>query len=210
MFQPSYFKQKDSQHMLSFIKEHPMASIVTLSSTGLIGNHIPMLVIKRDDKYFLQGHVARVNSIHKDCEKTTMALAMFHGPNAYISPNWYPSKKKDPKTVPTWNYVTVHVSGGIQFYGDTKWLKKHLTLLSDTHEKKINQSWHISDAPDDYIEKMMKAIVGVEIEISEIKGNTKMSQNHPDENRTGVVKGLKAIDNTDVANWVENPNRYND
>lgn len=207
MFQPSYFKQKNSQDMQSFIKDHPMASIVTLSSTGLIGNHIPMMVIKRNDKYFLQGHVARVNSIHKDYDNTTMALAMFHGPNAYISPNWYPSKKKDPKTVPTWNYVAVHVSGEIQFYDDTKWLKQHLTLLSDTHEKKINESWHISDAPDDYIEKMMKAIIGVEIEISEMAGNTKMSQNHPDENRAGVVKGLKTIGNEDVANWVENPNR---
>jgi len=169
MFQPSYFKQKHTQHMLSFINDHPMASIVTLSSTGLIGNHIPMLTIKRDDKYFLQGHVARVNSIYKDCQQSTMALAMFHGPNAYISPNWYPSKKKDPKTVPTWNYVAVHVSGKIQFYNDAVWLKKHLTVLSDTHEKKINQSWHITDAPDAYIEKMMKAIIGVEIEISEIK-----------------------------------------
>jgi len=210
MFQPSYFKQKDSQHMLSFIKQHPMASIVTLSSTGLVGNHVPMMVIKRKNKYFLQGHVARVNSIHNDCDKATLALAMFHGPNAYISPNWYPSKKQDPKTVPTWNYVAVHVSGEIQFYESTKWLKKHLTLLSDTHEKNINQSWHISDAPDDYIEKMMKAIVGIEVEISEIKGNAKMSQNHPEENRSGVVKGLKAIGKTDVANWVENPNRYND
>ena len=89
-------------------------------------------------------------------------------------------------------------------------LKQHLTLLSDTHEKKIKESWHISDAPDDYIEKMIRAIVGVEIEISEMTGNTKMSQNHPDENRAGVVKGLKAIGNKDVANWVENPNRYND
>ena len=207
MYQPGYFKQIDTQEMLSFINDHPLASIVTLSSTGLVGNHIPMLVVKRKDKYFLQGHVARVNSIHKDCDNTTMALAMFHGPNGYISPNWYPSKKKDPKTVPTWNYVAVHVSGNIQFYDDSKWLKKHLTLLSDTHEKKVKQTWHISDAPNDYIAKMIKAIVGVEIEVSEISGNTKMSQNHPEENRAGVVSGLRDIGNTDVANWVENPNR---
>lgn len=210
MFQPSYFKQTDTQHMLSFIKDHPMASIVTLSSTGLIGNHIPMLIVQRDDKYFLQGHVSRVNSIHKDCDNKTPSLAMFHGPNAYISPNWYPTKKKDPKTVPTWNYVAVHVSGNIHFYNDRQWLKQHLTNLSDTHEKNINQPWHISDAPDDYIEKMMNAIIGLEIEVAEITGNTKMSQNHPEENRVGVVCGLKTAGNEDAARWVENPNRYSD
>ena len=210
MFQPSYFKQKDPQQMLAFINDYPMASIVTLTSSGLIGNHIPMIVVKKNDKHFLQGHVARVNSIHKDCKQTTMALAMFHGPNAYISPNWYPSKKKDPKTVPTWNYVAVHVSGKINFYSDAQWLKQHLTTLSNIHEKSFNNPWHISDAPDDYIAKMLKAIIGVEIEISEISGNTKMNQNHPDENRAGVVKGLCDVGHTEVADWVENPNRYND
>lgn len=194
--------------MLAFIKEHPMASIVTMSSTGLIGNHIPMLVIERDGNFFLQGHVARANSISKDFDDNTDALALFHGPNAYISPNWYPSKKNDPRTVPTWNYVTVHVSGPIQFYKDKEWLKQHLKNLSNTHEKRVNESWQITDAPDEYIDKMLKAIVGVEIAINDIKGNTKMSQNHSQENRNGVVQGLSALGRADAAAWVKNPNPY--
>ncbi len=205
MFQPSYFKQTDKQLMLKFVRTYPMASIVTMSSNGLIGNHIPMLVIERDGQYLLQGHVARVNSIWQDVDESVDALALFHGSNAYVSPSWYPSKKDDPKTVPTWNYATVHVTGEIKFFDDIIWLKKHLENLSDTHERRVNESWQLSDAPVDYIDKMLKAIVGVEISINDIKGNTKMSQNHSQQNRDGVFKGLTALGQTDAASWVKNP-----
>ncbi len=193
MFQPSYFKQTDIKQMLAFVREYPMASIVTMSSNGLVGNHIPMLVIERDGQYFLQGHVARFNSIWQDVDESVAALALFHGPNAYVSPSWYPSKKDDPKTVPTWNYVAVHVTGKIKFFDDKIWLKKHLENLSDTHERRVNESWQLSDAPVDYIDKMLKAIVGVEISINDIKGNTKMSQNRNSVDQQGVVKGLKNL-----------------
>jgi len=208
MFQPSYFKQTDKQQMLKFIQAYPMASLVSMSSQGLVGNHIPMLVVERKGQYVLQGHVARINSIWKDLDGSVDVLALFHGPNAYVSPNWYPSKKTDSKTVPTWNYVAVHVSGSISFYHDKTWLKNHLQNLSNTHEKRVNESWQLSDAPTDYIDKMLKAIVGVEITISDIKGNTKMSQNHSLQNRQGVAKGFTALGQTDAASWVENPNKY--
>lgn len=205
MFQPSYFKQTDIKQMLAFVREYPMASIVTMSSNGLVGNHIPMLVIERDGQYLLQGHVARANSTWQDMDESVDALALFHGPNAYVSPSWYPSKKDDPKTVPTWNYVAVHVTGKIKFFDDKIWLKKHLENLSDTHERRVNESWQLSDAPVDYIDKMLKAIVGVEISINDIKGNTKMSQNHSQQNRDGVFKGLSALGQTHAASWVKNP-----
>lgn len=209
MFQPSYFKQTDTQQMLKFIQYHPLATLVSLSSNGLVGNHIPMLVVEREGTYFLQGHVARANSICQDIDTNTDVLAVFHGPDAYISPSWYPSKITDPKTVPTWNYVAVHVSGSIQFFQDKVWLKNHLKNLSDTHEKSVNESWQLFDAPEDYIDTMLKAIVGVEIAITDIKGNTKMSQNHPQANRDGVVAGLSNRGQTDAASWVENPNKFN-
>jgi len=208
MYQPRYFKQENQQQILAFIDEYPMASIATMTSKGLLGNHIPMILVKRDDKTYLQGHVARANSIHKDIDDSIDVLAMFQGPNGYVSPSWYPSKKKDPRTVPTWDYVAVHVSGKIRFFNDKNWLKKHLTSLSDINEKKIKETWKISDAPDDYISTMLKAIVGIEIEISKITGNTKMHQNHARENRNGVIAGLKALDNNNLANWVKNPNPY--
>lgn len=208
MFQPSYFKQTDKQLMLKFIQDHPLATLVSLSSNGLLGNHIPMLVTEREGAYFLQGHVARANNIWQDIDRDTNVLAIFHGPDAYISPSWYPSKKTDPKTVPTWNYVAVHVSGSISFFQNKSWLKGHLKNLSDTHEKRVNESWQLSDAPEDYIDTMLKAIVGIEITIKDIKGNTKMSQNHPQANRDGVVAGLSTLGETEAVNWVENPNPY--
>ncbi len=208
MFQPSYFKQNDTQQMLAFIAEHPMASIVSMSSDGLVGNHIPMLVVQRQGQYYLQGHVARANSLSKDIDSSIDVLAMFIGPNGYVSPSWYPSKKTDPRTVPTWNYVAVHITGEMAFYQDKDWLKQHLENLSSTHENRIKQSWQLSDAPDDYIDKMLNAIVGIEISINNITGNTKMSQNHSLENRQGVIQGFNALNKQDVAAWVKNPNPY--
>ena len=206
MFQPSYFKQTGTQQMFRFIQEYPLATLVSASSNGLVGNHIPMLVVERDGAYFLQGHVAQANGLWQDVDSSTDVLAIFHGPDAYISPSWYPTKKTDPKTVPTWNYVAVHVTGQIKFFHDKVWLKQHLKNLSDAHEKRVNESWQLSDAPVDYINKMLKAIVGVEIVITDIKGNTKMSQNQSQANREGVVAGLSALGETEAANWVENPN----
>ena len=206
MFQPGYFKQESKQQMLRFIEKHSLASIVSLSSQGLIANHIPMIIVAREEKFFLQGHVAKVNNIWQDYDESTDVLAIFHGPDAYISPNWYPSKKVDGKAVPTWNYVAVHVSGRMTFFQDKKWLSQHLNKLSHFNEKSMSTPWKIRDAPKDYIEKMLMAIVGLEIEIKDIKGNTKMSQNHCAENRAGVIEGLNSFGKTDVACWVEKPN----
>jgi len=131
---------------------------------------------------------------------------MFNGPDAYISPNWYPSKQVDHKEVPTWNYVTVHVTGSMQFFQDKKWLLEHLNKLVESNEKSQPMPWKVSDAPDDYIDKMLNAIVGLEIEIKTLIGKSKMSQNHPEANRKGVIAGLKAQDKDNVAKWIENPN----
>lgn len=210
MFQPSYFKQKDQQHMLDFISNHSLATLVSLSSQGLVGNHIPMLVIEKEDKLYLQGHVARVNSMWHDCDTNTDVMAIFHGPDAYISPNWYPSKQQDGKAVPTWNYIAVHVAGPMTVFHDKSWLLQHLDNLSQFNEKPMAQPWKLSDALDDYIQKMLTAIVGIEIEIISLKGNTKMSQNHSLENRQGVIKGLTSIGKSDVASWVKSPNKSHD
>jgi len=207
MFQPRHFKQEDKQQMLAFIEKHSLASIVSLSSQGLVANHIPMIIIAREEKYFLQGHVAKVNNIWQDYDDSTDVLAIFNGPDAYISPNWYPSKKRDGKAVPTWNYTAVHVSGGMTFFQDKQWLLQHLDNLSRFNEKNMPVPWKPSDAPEKYIDKMLAVIVGVEIEIKDIKGNIKMSQNLSAENRAGVIQGLSSLGKADVATWVENPGK---
>ena len=206
MHQPKYFQLKETQQLLDIIRNNSLATIVSVSSTGLVGNHIPMIVVERDGNYFLQGHVAKPNSIWKDYDDSVDILAMFNGPDAYISPNWYPSKQVDHKEVPTWDYVTVHVTGNMRFFQDKEWLLAHLNQLVDTHEKTQEKPWKVSDAPIDYIDKMLNAIVGIEIEIKTLTGQSKMSQNHPEANRLGVIAGLKAQDKDNVAKWIENPN----
>jgi len=206
MHQPKYFQLKETQQILDIIRNNSLATIVSVSSSGLVGNHIPMIVVERDDKYFLQGHVAKPNSIWKDYDNSIDILAIFNGPDAYISPNWYPSKHIDHKEVPTWNYVTVHVSGSMQFFQDKQWLLTHLNKLVDHNEKTQAIPWKVADAPEDYIDKMLNAIVGIEIEIKTLTGKSKMSQNHPEANRLGVIKGLKAQDKDNIAKWIEKPN----
>lgn len=207
MFQPRAFKQQDQSVMVDFIKNHGLGNLVTLSSVGLMANHIPFLVIERNGQYLLQGHVARANKVWQDYDNSTEALVMFNGPNAYISPNWYPSKKVDQKAVPTWNYVTVHVRGDMHVYDEKSWLLEHLHQLSQFHEQRTQQyPWQLSDAPEQYINQMIKAIIGIEITINNMQGQTKMSQNHPQQNRQGVIDGLKSQGQSEVAFWVENPN----
>ena len=206
MHQPKSFQLKETQQILDIIRNNSLATIVSVSSSGLVGNHIPMIMVQRGDQYFLQGHVAKPNNIWKDYDDTVDVLAMFNGPDAYISPNWYPSKHIDHKEVPTWNYVTAHVSGSMQFYQDKDWLKTHLNKLVDQNEKTQPVPWKVSDAPEDYIDKMLNAIVGLEIEIKTLTGKSKMSQNHPDANRQGVIKGLQAQDKPNMAKWIEKPN----
>lgn len=206
MHQPKSFQLKETQQILDIIRNNSLATIVSVSSTGLVGNHIPMIVVQRNDHYFLQGHVAKPNNIWKDYDDNTDVLVIFNGPDSYISPNWYPSKHIDQKEVPTWNYVTAHVSGSMQFYQDKDWLKEHLNRLVDQNEKTQPLPWKVTDAPDDYIDKMLNAIVGLEIEIKSLTGKSKMSQNHPEVNRLGVVKGLQAQDKANVAKWIEKPN----
>jgi len=206
MHQPSYFKLEDSQQMLEIITNNPLATIVSLSSNGLVGNHIPMIVVEKNGKHVLQGHVSKVNSIWQDYDESTDIIVIFHGPESYISPNWYSSKKVAGKEVPTWDYVAVHVSGKMSFFHDKQWLTKHLIKLSDFNEQSMPMPWKLTDAPVDYIDKMLGAIVGFEIEITNMTAQVKMSQNHPEENRKGVISGLRALDKENVALWVEKPN----
>lgn len=205
MFQPSYFKQQDIQAMYAFIQKHSLATLINNTANGLLGNHIPMILIQRDDKTFLQGHMARVNNMWKEHKADTDVLAIFQGPQSYISPSWYPSKQPDGKAVPTWNYTAVHVTGQILFFHDKQWLIQHLDTLSQHNEKDMPEPWKLSDAPNDYIDKMLGVIVGFEIEIANIIGQSKMSQNHSQANRLGVIEGLKSQAKDNVADWIEKP-----
>jgi transcriptional regulator len=139
----------------------------------------------------LEGHVSRANPLWK-LSRQTPALAIFQGPQAYIHPGWYPTKKQDGRAVPTWNYIAVHVHGSVSAVQDEKWLEEHLQELTLRNEAARREPWAISDAPPDFIGALMKGIVGLRLTISGIEGNWKMGQKHPLENRLGAARALAA------------------
>jgi len=168
---------------------------VVLGQTELIANHIPLLLDSTQGQHgTLRGHVARSNPVWRNFDSPLEALAVFQGPQAYVSPSWYPSKQADGKVVPTWNYAVVHAYGKPQVMEDPQWLHGHLTRLTAEHESGRSEPWHVADAPEDYIQQMMKGVVGIEMRIDRIQGKWKVSQNRRIADRLGVIAGLEAQD----------------
>ena len=139
----------------------------------------------------LRGHIARSNSLWRALDANSSILAIFSGADHYISPSWYPSKRLDGRVVPTWNYNAVHVRGQIRFIEDPSWLRALVESLTDEHEAGSSHPWKMSDAPADYLQSMLQAIVGVEIAVTSIEGKFKASQNRPAADRTGVAQALR-------------------
>lgn len=162
-----------------------------MTELGLRAHQIPLL-IKLDEKQqlTLQGHIALANPLSKQSFDKNV-LAIFNGPNAYISPNFYPSKKQDPRVVPTWNYQALHAHGRLSLLHDSDWKYAFLEKLSDKHEQNQPSPWQLSDAPDKYLERMMSAIVGIELKVERIECSSKASQNKSKEDRAGVRSGLE-------------------
>jgi transcriptional regulator len=189
---PSKFKVTNLDTLYQFIKNNPLGSLVSSIGNDIDAIHIPFYLDTADLRNIkLQGHIAKVNPLSKKCKDGNKVLVIFHGPNAYISPNFYPSKKETGKVVPTWNYSVVHVKGKISFNSESNWIMKHLEKLTNFNESVAQSNpWSISDAPKEYTDKLVNAVVGLEIEIEEIVGNFKLSQNKSINDYNGVVKGL--------------------
>jgi transcriptional regulator len=204
MYVPEKFKEPSVDAMHQLIRARPLATLVTLSPGGLNANHIPMHLSASPTPYgTLRGHVARVNSIVEDVAGTNEALAIFHGADAYITPSWYTTKKETGKAVPTWNYVVVHAYGRLRLVDDAAWLRAHLEALTNQNEARFPEPWAVSDAPTDYVEKLLGAIVGLEMVVTRMSGKWKVSQNQPASNRAGVVAGLRATGSEAMAALVE-------
>ena len=191
MYTPKHFEINDQEEQLAFVKAFPFATLVSNGEDGLNAEHIPMLVhVDAENRVVLQAHIAKANKLWQNVAHQADVLVIFQGENAYITPNWYPSKKVDGKAVPTWNYRAVHIKGTINFIHDVEWKLSLLEKLTNTHEQKQPAPWSISDAPKDYIEQRLAGIVGVEIQVSAIQGKYKLSQNQSAENKNGVRDGL--------------------
>ncbi|ASP37568.1 transcriptional regulator [Bacterioplanes sanyensis] len=188
---PSSFRQSDPETLLAFVQAYPLATLVVTAEGQLHAHHLPFLVRSEAGKQTIASHINRANKIWQTCQDGDEILLIFTGPDCYVSPNFYPSKQRDGKAVPTWNYSAVHVRGTIRFVHQAKWILEFLAELSDHHEQQHQaKPWTMEDAPDGFIEKLCKAVVGIEVTIESIEGQMKYSQNKTSEDFSGVVTGL--------------------
>jgi transcriptional regulator len=193
VYVPEHFRETRSDVLRELIKHYPLGTLVAVTPEGIGANHIPMQWLAAGDgPGLLRGHIARANALWRLLEPGTPVLAIFIGPDHYVSPSWYPSKREHGKAVPTWNYATVHVAGHIRFITDPGWLRSLVESLTEEHEQGRVDRWRITDAPADYIEGMLRAIVGFEITVSAMEGKFKASQNRPAADRAGVADALRA------------------
>jgi transcriptional regulator len=203
MYLPGHFSETRSEVLHALMRERPFATLVTHGDDGLSANHLPLhLAAGVGPCGALHGHVARANPLWRRAADSEV-LAIFHGPQAYVTPSWYATKHADGKAVPTWNYVVVHARGRLRVIDDPAWLRAQLEILVAQHEAGFAEPWQIADAPPDYIDKMLAAIVGIEIVITDLSGKWKTSQNQPEINRAGVVAGLHRQGTDDALQMAE-------
>lgn len=193
MYTPAHFSETRTELLHQLVREHPLGLLITLGDKGLDANPVPFLIdVDAGGQAVLRAHVARANPVWREARTDVDTLVVFQGPQAYISPNWYPTKALNGKAVPTWNYITVQARGRLVVRDDAAWLRELVTRLTQRHEAAQPVPWGLSDAPPDYIDAMLRAIVGIEIPLVSLQGKWKMSQNHPAINRDGVSQGLRA------------------
>lgn len=200
MYTPKQFAMDGPEAIRAHIEAHPFAALVVQRESGLEAVHVPLLLDADEGEHGrLRGHIARANGGFDAALEGAEVLAIFSGPQAYVSPGWYPSKRTNPKVVPTWNYTAVHVVGTLHFHDDRDWLLRNVGDLTTRFETGQDVPWSVDDAPEDYIDAMTRAIVGVEIEITRLEGKAKLSQNRPAEDRAGVAEGLREAGEMELA-----------
>jgi len=203
MYLPAQFAETRPEVLHALIATHALGTIVTLTADGLTANHIPFELDPRTSETAphgtLQAHVARANRLWQDFSRDVDALVIFQGPQTYITPNWYvDTKPRNGQVVPTWNYCVVHARGPLIVHDDPVWLRGQLDRLVRRHESTQPKPWSVADAPRDFIEKQIAAIVGIEIPIRHIEGKWKVSQNRSEPDRAGVIAGLRAANSAEA------------
>ena len=191
MYQPDHFRVADLPEMHALMRARPLATLVSAGSLGLYATHLPT-VLRGDGPYgVIECHLARANPHWKDLAEGNEALMIFQGPEGYITPNWYPSKADHGKVVPTWYYAVVHAYGRPEVMEDRNWLRRHVTELTAQQETNEVKPWALSDAPESFIEVMLRGIVGFRFALTQLEGKWKMSQNRQAPDRNGVAGGLR-------------------
>jgi transcriptional regulator len=192
LYLPAHFNETRTEVLHALMRARPLATLVTQSDSGLSANHVPVQTLDEPAPLgCICGHIARANPLWREYRSDSQALAIFQGPQIYISPSFYPSKAKTGEVVPTWDYAVVHASGTLRFIDDKHWLRSFVAGLTNTHEIPRPQPWQIDDAPPEYIERMLGLIVGFEFSIVSLAGKWKVSQNRPHTDRQGVIRNLQ-------------------
>lgn len=193
MYLPAHFAETRTTELHALIGENPLGTLVTVGPDGLDANHIPFeLLSGQGELGVLQAHLARANPLVEQIVDGMSVMVIFQGPQAYISPNWYPSKHETHQQVPTWNYQVVHAHGRIRLRDDERFVRGIVARLTREHETRAHEPrpWRMTDSSPDYIARMLAAIVGIEIEIERLVGKFKLSQNKPPQDVAGAVDAL--------------------
>jgi transcriptional regulator len=193
MYTPVHFREARVEVLRAFIARHPLGALIAHGEAGPTVELVPMqLIADGDAPGVLRGHIARGNPLWRALPPGASVLALFQGAVHYISPSWYPSKREHGRVVPTWNYAAVQAYGAIRFVEEPSWLGALVDALTCEHERKLLNPWNVSDAPADYLDGMLRGIVGFEIALTGIEGKFKASQNRSSADRAGVRAGLAA------------------
>jgi transcriptional regulator len=198
LYLPAHFSETRIEIMHALMRAHPLSTLVTQCDSGLVANHVPVETLDEPMPFgCIRGHIARANPLWREYRAETPALAIFQGPQVYISPSFYPTKVETGEVVPTWNYAVVHASGKLRFIEDAGWLRAFVAGLTAAHEAPRSAPWKIDDAPAPYIDKMLRLIIGFEFSIAALAGKWKVSQNRSRADQQGVIQNLQNADDAD-------------
>jgi transcriptional regulator len=192
VYVPAHFNEDRVDTLHELIRGAGLATLVSMTADGLIASHAPMMIDPDPAPYgTLIGHLAKANPHARAADPAIQALVIFQGPDGYITPSYYAAKREHGKVVPTWNYAAIHAYGTLEVFDDPVRLLAVVTRLTNLYETRRAQAWAVSDAPDDFIQGMLRGIVGIALPIARLEGKMKMSQNRPATDQTGVIDGLR-------------------
>ncbi len=192
MFQPKIFMVDEFDQMLSLIQANPLGALVVNAESGLLANHLPFIAVTDEENNTrLQAHIPRVNPLAGELQKDLPSMVIFQGPEGYISPSLYATKKQHGKVVPTWNYSVVHAHGSTRLINDADWIAAQIDALTRQQEAARQDPWSTDDAPKPYINSLLKSLVGIEVIVERFEAKTKASQNQPQENQVSVLAALQ-------------------
>jgi transcriptional regulator len=208
MYQPPAFREDRIEVQHELIRRHPLGCLVTHGPEGLVANHIPFLLDPSAGPLgTLAAHLARANAQWREAGDR-QGLVIFQGPESYVTPSWYETKRETGKVVPTWNYAVVHVWGRIRVHDDPAWLRAQVERLTGAHEGGRADPWAVEDAPAPFVAAQLKGIVGIEIAVERLEGKWKVSQNRPESDRRGVADGLGRAPDADAPAMAALVSRY--